>query len=76
MKKTFNEVEFTTCTFIPACDPENRVDGVLVHDLNDEFGDGDGVIACDMPEDAEQASDMLMNEYLESDFSVLETIKF
>ena len=76
MKKIFNDIEFTACTFIPACDPESRVTGIYIHDLNDEFGDGDGVAACDIPEDAEQASDMLFNEYVETDGDVLATVQF
>lgn len=42
--------------------------GVFVHELSDDFGNGDGVIfnCCDVPEDSLSASDLLFNEYLDT----------
>lgn len=82
MKKTFTingkEVEFTDCTAISCDFPEaGRQRGVYVHDLDDEFCDGNGVIFNDFtcPEDADEAEAMLVNEYLDTDCDTLDTVE-
>lgn len=82
MKKVFEingvKVEFTDCTAISCDFPEaGRQSGVYVHELNDEFCDGDGVIfnGCACPEDAEQAEAMLVIEYLNTDGETLDAVE-
>ena len=82
MKKTFTingkEVEFTDCTAISRDFPEyGRQRCVHVHELDDEFCDGDGVIfnGCTCPEDADEAESMIINEYLDTDFETLDTVE-
>ena len=76
--KTFeingHEVEFTACTAIAEGDTE-RQQAVLVHDVGDEFRDGDGVIfGVDLPDNADSAN-ALLQEYIETDYEVLSTIQ-
>lgn len=75
MTKT-NSFEIKNCTFVVE---GQRIEGVYVHELSDEFGNGDGVIA-DLREDhfdSEQAiEDALMNEYLDTNHTTLGTIIF
>lgn len=82
MKKTFTingkEVEFADCTAISRDFPEDgRQRCVHVHELDDEFRDGDGVIfnGCTCPEDADEAESMIINEYLDTDFETLDTVE-
>ena len=81
MKKTFEidgrKVEFTECTAISFDYPEEgRRSCIKIHDVYDEFCDGDGVIFnCDLPEDAEDAETLLINEYLDTDHETLATVE-
>ena len=81
MKKTFEingrKVEFTECTAICSDYPEEgRRNCIKIHDVSDEFCDGDGVIFnCDLPEDAEDADTLLINEYLDTDHETLDTVE-
>ena len=81
MKKTFEidgiKVEFTECTAI-SCDypEEGRRNCIKIHDVSDEFCDGDGVIFdCDLPEDSEDAETLLINEHLDTDYETLDTVE-
>lgn len=81
MKNTFEikgrKVEFTECTAISFDYPEDgRRSCIMIHDVADEFCDGDGVIFnCDLPEDAEDAETLLINEYLDTDHETLATVE-
>lgn len=81
MKNTFEingrKVEFTECTAINFDYPEDgRRSCIKIHDVADEFCDGDGVIFdCDLPEDAEDAETLLINEYLDTDHETLATVE-
>ena len=81
MKKTFEingrKVEFTECTAISSDYPEEgRRNCIKIHDVADEFCDGDGVIFnCDFPEDAADAETLLINEYLDTDHETLGTVE-
>ena len=81
MKKTFEidgrKVEFTECTAISFDYPEEgRRSCLMIHDVADEFCDGDGVIFdCDLPEDAEDAETLLINEYIDSYYETLDTVE-
>lgn len=71
------EVEFTSCSAIAASIGDTvRQKAVFVHDVEDEFGDGDGVIFdVQVPKDAESAASIL-EEYLDTYQETLNTIKF
>lgn len=74
-----HEVEFTPCTAIAASigDTARQEDCVFVHDLQDEFGNGDGVIfGVEMPESDEQAAEIMFNETLDTCQETLETVEF
>lgn len=81
MKNTFEingrKVEFTECTAISSDYPEDgRRSCIMIHDVADEFCDGDGVIFnCDLPEDAEDAETLLINEYIDTDHETLATVE-
>lgn len=81
MKKTFSvnghEVEFTACTAIAASIGDTvRQTAVFVHDADDEFGSGDGVIfGVSVPEDAEEAASVLQ-EYIDTEQETLNTVQF
>ena len=81
MKKTFDingrKVEFTECTAISSDYPEDgRRSCLKIHDMTDEYCDGDGVIFdCDLPEDAEDADTLLINEYIDTDYETLDTVE-
>ena len=81
MKKTFDingrKVEFTECTAISCDYPEDgRRNCIKIHDVADEFCDGDGVIFnCDFPEDADSAETLLINEYIDTDYETLDTVE-
>ena len=69
MKRIFNDIEFISCTAIASLYPEDgRQPGVYIHDLNDEFRNGDGVIfnCCTVPESEEEAAAMLQNETIDT----------
>lgn len=53
MKKIINNIEFTTIKAIAAVDSANDVqDALLMHDIEDEFCDGDCIVfGYEMPED-------------------------
>lgn len=70
-------VEFTECTAIAASvDDTVRRKALFVHDRDDEFGDGDGVIFdVDLPETESEAKS-LMYEYLDTYSETLETVVF
>ena len=81
MKKTFtingHEVEFTACTAIAAsiCDTVRQT-AVFVHDADDEFGNGDGVIfSVSVPEDAEEVASVLQ-ECIDTEQETLNTVQF
>ena len=74
-----HEVEFTPCTAIAASigDTARQENCVFVHDLQDEFGNGDGVIfGVEMPESSEQAADIMSNEELDTYQETLNTVEF
>lgn len=81
MKKVFNvyghDVEFTTCTAIAVGVDENRQSALFIHDLTDEFGNGDGVVFYDMmPTDNEEAAMLLDDCEVDTDYETLETVQF
>lgn len=80
MTKTFNNTEFTTCTatFTTAGYTEPEA-AILVHDLVDEFHNGDTLVwSCQMPENEQDAADILdriaENDECSSDSADLATI--
>lgn len=81
MKKTFtidgHDVEFTACTAVAASigDTE-RQSAVFVHDVEDKFGNGDGVIfGVSVPEDEEEAASLLQ-ECIDTYQETLDTLQF
>ena len=68
---TFNvkgsEIEFSEIEFIAKGDTESQT-GLLIHDTEDEFHDGDGIASAWMPQTAEEAEAIIENEWLESCF--------
>ena len=72
-----HEVEFTSCTAIAtSCGETERTNAIFVHDNEDEFGDGDGVVfGVRFPEDAEEAS-AILEEFIDTYQETLESIKF
>lgn len=74
---TFSGVLFAACTACASVEPETRQNGVYVHCLGDEFGDGDCVLFNDaqLPTSAEEARAML-EESADSSAECLESIKF
>lgn len=81
MKKTFeingHKVEFTNCTAIAASIGDTkRQNAVFIHDLEDEFRNGDGVIfGVLLPENANEAK-YILEENLDFYWETLETIEF
>ncbi len=81
MKKTFKisgkEVEFEQVTAVFEMEAEaGRRPAILIHDAEDEFHDGDGVIfETDIPESAEEAEDMLMSAQLITNCETLDTVE-
>ncbi|WP_455539621.1 hypothetical protein [Terrisporobacter sp.] len=75
MKVTFCGVEFTEVTFEAVNGEVLR--GIMIHDLKDLYGDGDGVgaVDCDLPENADDAEALLSNEFFDSDYKIMETVK-
>ena len=79
MKKNFNvnghEIEITTCTAIAVeIDSTTRENALLVHDLEDEFRDGDSIYFENMPSDDEEAASMLADFDGFHDCTTLETV--
>lgn len=74
MKATFNGTEFVEVSVIIE---DERIEGIMCHDLKDENHDGDAVCtnAVKLPEDAVQAWYMLRDEYWENDFSIMDTVE-
>lgn len=70
-----HEVGFTACTAIAASIGDTaRQKAVFVHDLEDEFGNGDGVIfGVEVPENEKEAMSIL-EEYLDTDYETLKTV--
>lgn len=83
MKKTFtvngHEVEFTSCSAIAATIGETeRRSAVYVHDISDEFSDGDGVLfGVEVPESDEEAADLLDESIpLDTNWETLNTVEY
>ena len=80
MEKTIiyqgTEVKFSTCTF--ANNDGERVDGLHIHDMSDEYGNGDCVVGncAQIPEYDEDVEAIYSNEFLDSDCNTLETVIF
>ena len=74
---TFDGVLFAACTACASIEPKARQNGVYIHALNDEFGDGDCVLfnGAQLPASAEEARVML-EESADSSAECLESIKF
>lgn len=70
-----HEVAFAPCTAIAvSIGDTTRQKAVFVHDLEDEFGDGDGVIfGEDVPENEEEAASLLEG-YIDTYSETLETV--
>ena len=81
MKKFFiiknHKVEFISCTAIAKSIGDTiRNKAVFVHDLEDEFSNGDGVIFnVDVPEDVKEAISILQ-ECCDTDYTTLKTVQF
>ena len=71
-----HEVAFAPCTAIAvSIGDTTRQKAVFVHDLEDEFEDGDGVIfGEDVPENEEEAASLL-ERYIDTYSETLETVK-
>ena len=74
MTITFNGTEFTEIT---ATIDGERMSGLMIHDLNDENKDGDAICtnAVSLPENEEDASDLLENETWVSDFEIMAAVE-
>lgn len=74
---TFAGVLFAACTACASVEPETRQNGVYVHCLGDEFGDGDCVFfnGAQLPANEEEAR-ALLEESADSSADCLESIKF
>lgn len=60
MKRIFNNVEFTEVKYIYRNESIAQ-DGILIHDLNDVYGDGDAIVGnnAELPETIEDAMTLL-----------------
>lgn len=74
---TFDGVLFAACTACASVEPETRQEGVYIHALNDEFGDGDCVLfnGAQLPASAEEAH-ALLEEFADSTQECLESIEW
>lgn len=74
---TFDGVLYAACTACASVEPETRQNGVYVHCLGDEFGDGDCVFfnGAQLPANEEEAR-ALLEESADSSADCLESIKF
>lgn len=70
-----HEIEITRCTAIAVeIDSTTRASALLVHDLADEFRDGDSIYFENMPADDEEAASMLADFEGFHDYTTLETV--
>lgn len=74
---TFDGVLYAACTACASVEPETRQNGVYIHCLGDEFGDGDCVLfnGAQLPANEEEAR-ALLEESADSSADCLESIKF
>lgn len=74
---TFGGVLYAACTACASAEPETRQNGVYVHCLGDEFGDGDCVLfnGAELPASAEEAR-ALLEEFGDSSPDCLESIEW
>lgn len=74
---TFDGVLYAACTACASVEPEIRQNGIYVHCLGDEFGDGDCVLfnGAELPANEEEAR-ALLEESADSSAECLESIKF
>ena len=73
----FDGVLFASCTARASVEPETRQNGIYVHCLGDEFGDGDCVFfnGAELPASEDEAH-ALLEESADSSAECLESIKF
>lgn len=73
----FDGVLYAACTACASVEPETRQNGVYVHMLADEFGDGDCVFfnVAELPASAEEAH-ALLEESADSSSECLDSIQF
>ena len=74
---TFAGVLFAACTARASVEPEIRQNGIYVHCLGDEFGDGDCIFfnGAELPANEEEAR-ALLEEFADSSAECLESIEF
>lgn len=74
---TFDGVLYAACTACASVEPEIRQNGIYVHCLGDEFGDGDCIFfnGAELPANEEEAR-ALLEESADSSAECLESIKF
>lgn len=74
---TFDGVLYAACTACASAEPETRQNGVYVHLLADEFGDGDCVLfnGAELPANEEEAR-ALLEEFADSSSKCLDSIEF
>ena len=74
---TFGSVLYAACTACASVEPETRQNGVYVHCLGDEFGDGDCVFfnGAELPANEEEAR-ALLEESADSTQECLDSIEF
>ena len=72
-----NSTEYTEIEYIYGNDNESQI-GILVHDLKDEFRDGDMIIGngAELPETEEDAEALLANETGSSNFHEVDGLYF
>lgn len=80
MKKTFTingrQVTFEACTAInPEIGYTKPTNALYIHDEDDEFGNGDGVIFDEMPETDAEATDLLFDYEPFTDSAILATVR-
>lgn len=73
----FDGVLFAACTACASVEPETRQNGIYVHCLGDEFGDGDCVFfnGAELPANEEEAR-ALLEESADSSAECLDSIEF
>ena len=71
---TVGGFEIAKCTFNFDGD---KLNGLFIHEIRDEFGDGDCVVEWnyDLPKTHEEVVDILTNEYTNTDSEILQTIQ-
>lgn len=71
-----HEVVFAPCTAIAvSIDDTARQKAVFIHDLNDEFGDGDGVIFGENVPETEAEAASLLEEQIDTYWETLGTVE-